>query len=95
MATSIDKPPIYDPITKDPKTHLPLNPLSDQWISWFTTFWETMQAYLSQNGVFISTITTAQRGAIQSPVNGQMIYNSDTGTFQGYQAGAWKTFTLS
>ena len=37
--------------------------------------------------------TTAQRGDINSPQNGQMIYNSTTNRIEIRQAGAWKFIT--
>ena len=39
--------------------------------------------------------TTAQRDAIDSPQNGQMIYNSTTTRFEIRQAGGWKYLTVS
>lgn len=95
MSVNIDRPPLYNPITKDAGSKMPKDPVSDEWSSWFSTFMETLQGYLTQFGMLIPVVTNAQRASIQSPVNGQMVYNSDTGTFQGFQAGAWKTFTLT
>lgn len=34
-------------------------------------------------------MTTTQRDAISTPVNGMMVYNTTTDRFQGYTAGAW------
>jgi len=39
--------------------------------------------------------TTVQRDAIDSPQNGQMIYNSTTTRFEIRQAGGWKYLTVS
>lgn len=39
--------------------------------------------------LLIMRLTTAQRNALPNVVNGMMIYNSDTTTFQFYQGGAW------
>jgi len=36
-------------------------------------------------------MTTAQRNAITA-ANGMLLYNSTTGTFQGYQSGTWQSF---
>lgn len=38
-----------------------------------------------------NTMTTAQRDAVASPANGDMIYNSTTGEMNQYVAGAWTT----
>ncbi len=39
--------------------------------------------------------TTAERDAIDSPQNGQMIYNSTTTRFEIRQAGGWKYLTVT
>lgn len=40
-------------------------------------------------GVIMPRMTTAQMNAITSPSNGEMIYNTSSGKFAGYAAGAW------
>ena len=37
----------------------------------------------------LATFTTAQRNAISTPQNGDMIYNTDDNKFQGYANGSW------
>ena len=37
----------------------------------------------------LSNFTTAERDAIGSPINGDMIYNTTTNKFQGYANGTW------
>lgn len=88
MATDFDQFPVYEEIVKGMK-------MSSVWTTAMSTFFQNLIGYLSQYGIFIPNMNTAQRNTIQSPVNGQMIYNTDTGNFQGFQAGAWKTFTLT
>jgi len=39
--------------------------------------------------------TTAQRDALDSPQNGQMIYNSTTNRIEIRQAGGWKYLTVT
>jgi len=90
MSNDFDEFPIYDALVKA-GTHK----MSDIWISTISTFYMNLIGYLTQNGIFIPRLTTAQRNAIQSPQNGQMIYNSTLQTFEGYQNGVWKTFTLT
>lgn len=72
MATSFDQPLIYSPISKKDTGELTYD-----WNHWFSTFFQTLIEYLSENGIFIPQMTTAQRDAIQSPVEGQLIYNTD------------------
>lgn len=40
----------------------------------------------------VSLFTTAERDAIPSPVNGDIIYNTDLNSFQGYSNGSWVNF---
>ena len=37
----------------------------------------------------LGRITTAQRNAISSPTGGDMIFNTDTNKFQGYNGTSW------
>lgn len=89
MAADFDQFPLYDPLIKTGTVNL-----SDIWIGAFSTFIQTLVEYLSQNGIFIPNVTSAQRNQIQNPQNGQMIYNSTMQQFQGYEGGVWRTFTL-
>jgi hypothetical protein len=77
MALDLDAPPIYNPVTKDL--------MSDSWVSWVTTFQQTLSDYLSQFGMFVPNISTADRDKIQSPVLGQLIYNTTTNELQVWQ----------
>ncbi len=74
MARDFDNFPTYDPVIKDEIY------LSNIWSDFMATFVESLQGYLSQNGIFVPSITLAQRDAIQTPVEGQMIYVSDSNT---------------
>ena len=90
MANDIDLPPINDAVTK-----LKIDYLSDVWRDFLATFFDTLVTYLSQYGIFVPQITTAQRDSIQSPTEGQMIYNTSIPAPQIWQNGAWKTFTTT
>ena len=72
MANDIDQLNYYDPLTK-----LTQDKMSEVWIANMSAFIQTLQGYLSQFGMFIPIVTTAQRATIQSPVEGQLIYNID------------------
>lgn len=78
MAIDIDGPPVYDWLTKETKNHM-----SDVWIDWFSTFYQTLTEYLTQNGMKVPRLTTAQRDAIQNPELGQIIYNTTDNEYQG------------
>jgi hypothetical protein len=92
---------LYDPVTKNSQDYL-----NDVWVAWISNFGETLVSYLGQYGVFVPNLTTAQRNDIQSPIEGQMIYNTDliagpprTGALQVWQVkadvGAWRTITTT
>jgi hypothetical protein len=87
MPNSFDLPPVYDGITK-----LKVDYLSDVWVSYWSTFIQDLSDYLTQFGVFLPQLTTVQRDSIQSPQNGQMIYNTSIGSAQYFKAGTWTSF---
>jgi hypothetical protein len=88
MSADFDGPPIYDSLIKGE-----INYLNDIWASWIATFVQTLSEYLTKYGIFIPRLTTAQRNEIQSPQEGQMIYNTTILAPQIWQNGAWRTFT--
>lgn len=98
MANSIDQFNYYDPVVR------PNNKMSEEWISQLSSFIDTLNGYLSDFGMFIPRLTTVQRDSIQSPQEGQMIYNTDatvgpprSAAIQIWQVklgvGAWRTVT--
>ncbi|RYU94236.1 Kelch repeat-containing protein [Emticicia agri] len=45
---------------------------------------------IQTNGVYVPRLSTANRNAIASPTDGQMIYNTDDDCFNFYRAGTWQ-----
>lgn len=101
MATDLDGAPIYDPITKHDRDYI-----SHEWLLWIESFVQTLSKYLTSRGIYIPQLTLAQRDAITSPQEGQMIYVTDiivgpprTAEIQVWQVkagvGAWRTFTTT
>lgn len=84
MARDFDNFPTYDPVIKGEMFYL-----SNVWSDFMATFVQSLQEYLSMNGIFVPRITTAQRDALQNVINGQMIYNTTLNKFQGYENSAW------
>jgi hypothetical protein len=87
MANNLDQLNYYDPLIEGKR-----DKMSDVWISNMSAFVQTLQGYLSQFGMFLPQVTTDQRNSIQSPVNGQVIYNTTTGTAEYFKAGVWTPF---
>ncbi len=81
---TIDQFPYYDPLLKG-KT----DKMGDVWIAALSAFVETMNGYITPFGFLTPQLSTEQRDSIQSPVNGQIIYNTSTNKFQGRENGAW------
>lgn len=71
MARDFDNFPTYDPLVKNEIY------LSNIWADFMATFVQSLQGYLSQNGIFNPQLTLAQRNEIQNPQEGQQIYVSD------------------
>lgn len=86
MSRDFDNFPTYDPIIKDNIY------LSNVWSDFMATFVETLQGFLTQNGILVPRITTDERDALQNVQNGFVIYNTTLDKFQGYEAGAWVNF---
>jgi hypothetical protein len=72
MANNIDQLNYYDPLLRGKE-----DKISQDWMSNLSALIQTLQGYLSQFGMFIPIVTKAQMATIQSPVEGQMIYNID------------------
>ena len=87
MANDFDEFPVYDPLVKSGTQKM-----SDTWVSFMAAFYMNLIGYLTQYGILMPQLTTAQRDSIQDPVNGQMIYNTTLGTAQYFQAGTWTSF---
>lgn len=85
MANSIDQLNYYDPLVKPNSLRM-----SEEWISQVSSLIDVLNGYLTPFGFLTPQITTEQRDSIQSPVNGQIIYNSSTNKFQGYENGSWQ-----
>lgn len=101
MAVDFDEFPIYDALVKPNSQQM-----SNVWMNFMATFHQTLINYLTQNGIFLSVLTTEQRDSLQSPQEGQMIYNIDaipgpprTAQVQIWQVIAgvagWRVFTTT
>lgn len=87
MANNLDQLPVYDPITKGQS-----GLLTEVWLESFSYMIQNLAGYLTQGGILLPQVTTAQRDALQNVQNGQMIYNTTLGTAQYFKAGSWASF---
>lgn len=88
MANQIDQFPYYDPLVRNDLSFK----MTDVWIGQMSAFIETLNGYLSSFGMFMPQLTTEERDSIQSPVNGQLIYNTTLDSAQYFKAGTWMSF---
>ena len=99
MTAQIDQLTYYDPLIKGRE-----DKMSDVWIASISYLIDTLNEYLTSFGIFAPKLTTLQRNSIQSPIEGQLIYNTDatlgpprTGELQVWQVkagvAAWRTIT--
>lgn len=72
MANDFDQFPVYDLLVKEGT-----GKMSNVWGDFMNTFYMNLIGYLTQNGILLPQLTTVQRDAIPTPVEGQMIYNVD------------------
>ncbi len=84
MARDFDDFPTYDPVIRDRFY------LSSVWSDFLATFVETLQEYLTQYGIFAPKVSDEQRDSLQSPVEGQIIYNTTTNKIQAFENGVWQ-----
>lgn len=89
MAQDFDNFPLYDDLLKTDEKGKLSNKMSDLWVAFVATFTQNLTGYLSQNGIFVPRVTTAQRDDLQNVMGGQLIYNTSLEKFQGYENGAW------
>jgi hypothetical protein len=81
---SFDAPRYYAPIVARGS-----NLMSDVWQQWFSTFIQQLQGYLTNQGIIVPNFTALQIPNIVNPVPGQMIYNSTTNQFEGWNGLNW------
>ncbi len=89
---SIDQFPYYDPLIKGSQ-----DKMSEVWIAAMSAFIDTLNGYITPFGFLTPQLSTTQRDLIQSPVLGQIIYNTTTDELQVYQVktgtSAWRAVT--
>lgn len=87
MANSIDQLNYYDDLVKPNSLKM-----SEEWVSQISSFIDVLVGYLQPYGMLIPIVTTEQRDEIQSPVEGQLIYNLDAtaGTPRSAELQVWQ-----
>lgn len=93
-AASIDQFPYYDPLIKG--TDLKI---SEVWMAQMSYFVDTLNGYLTQYGMIVPRLNQTAINSIQSPIVGQLVYNTTVDALQVYQvkAGtpAWRSITTT
>lgn len=87
MSNNFDQFPLYDPLVKKGS-----NIMNDIWVSSMSTFFQNLISYLTAGGILLPQLTTQQRDNLQSPQNGQVIYNTTLNTAQYFKINTWVSF---
>ncbi len=87
MANNFDQFPLNDPLIKAGSNYM-----NEEWVKSMSSFFQNLIDYLTQFGILLPHVTTAQRDQIQSPQGGQMIYNTTLLTAQYFKNGVWTSF---
>lgn len=87
MANNFDQFPIRDELIEPDTNHM-----SNVWVDSIATFYMNLIGYLTEGGILLPQLKTTERDELDSPQNGQMIYNTTLGTAQYFKAGAWVSF---
>jgi hypothetical protein len=87
MANDFDQFPLYDELVEQDSYRM-----SNVWVNAIASFYMNLIGYLTQGGILLPQLTTTERDELDTPNNGQMIYNTTLGTAQYFKAGAWVSF---
>jgi len=87
MSNDFDELPVYDELVEQGT-----NRMSNIWVGALSFFIMNIKDYLTQDGILLPHLTTTERDQLDSPQNGQMIYNTTLDTAQYFKAGAWVSF---
>lgn len=89
---SIDQLPYYDPLLKGKP-----DKMAETWIASLSYFIDTLNGYITPFGFVPPNLTQTQINSIQSPSNGQLIYNltADAPQFWQQSSGLWKTISFT
>lgn len=69
--------------------------LSNIWYLAFSTLYNNLVSYLTSNGILIPDLSTIDILSINSPQNGQIVYDNLTNQWKGYSNGVWVYFNTT
>ena len=89
---SIDQLPYYDPLIKGKS-----DKMAEVWIAELSSFIDTLNGYITPFGFVLPNLNQAQINSIQSPQNGQLLYNITADAPQFYQSSSksWRTISFT
>lgn len=92
MPNSFDRFPIGDAILKKDTLFI-----SAIWASAFEYFYQNLVEYMNESGIFLPNLDQDQINDLQSPGNGQMLYNTTADAPQFYQvsSNSWRTISFT
>lgn len=89
---SIDQLAYYDPLIEG-KSDL----MSAAWIASFSYLIDTLNGYITPFGFILPNLSQTQINSIQSPANGQLVYNitADAPQFFQISSNSWRTISFT
>ncbi len=89
---SIDQLPYFDPLIKGKP-----DMMSEVWIAQLSYFIDTLNGYITPFGTVLPNLAQTQINSIQSPANGQILYNTTIDAPQFYQVSStsWRTISFT
>jgi len=63
--------------------------ITEPWKDWLVQFSDILSDQISQLGFFLPILSTDRRDKIESPKDGQIIFNSTTNRIQVWYSGTW------
>lgn len=92
MPNSFDRFPVGDALVKENTSFI-----SATWALFMDAFYQNLIDYITEYGFYLPELTQSQINTIQTPKNGQLLYNLTVDAPQFYQStsNSWKTISFT